>query len=203
MDGSKIERSAFSTAWHRKIGATLPKHLEGRVIAPNGKSENLKRVTTPADRAMFAKWVEESICRWEKIKPEVAPEREKLKRLAAEADKLHAAVQRIRVRAARLGADPGLATLRHTAEGDLYWVANRTAIELARWNRLWRPKKARPQSFDAGLTLRLQGDYRLFCGHVRGFDRLLTVIQAMRHEYPADFPELISSTLAKRKQRAK
>jgi hypothetical protein len=190
MDGSKIERGAFSKKWHRKIGATLPVHLAGGVA------------TTPTHRAAFAKSVEESIHRWETIKPEIAPEREKLKRLFAEADTLRAAIERVKARALKLATKPEIGTNSYTAEGDLYRAADRAAIELDTWDKRWPRPQGRPPIFDAQLTKRLQDDYRLFCGHVRGFDGLLTVILAMRVEYPADFPELHSSTLAKRKQRA-
>jgi hypothetical protein len=202
MDGSKIQRSAFSKKWHRKIGETLPKQLEGRV-APHG--EKLKRPTTQADRAAFAKWVEESIRRWEEIKPEIAPHREKLKRLAAEADKLQAAlkrIERIKVAVAKLGTDSGTKMSRNTAEGRLHLVADRAASNLSNlttWNQLWRPETGLPPSFAVQLTKRLQDDFRLFCGHVRGFDGLLTVI---RTEHP-NLPELTISALEKQKQRAR
>jgi hypothetical protein len=180
MDGRKIEQGGFSKAWRKRIGANLPRRL------------------TPARRDALTSIIAERIQRWVEIEPEIAPHREKRKRLAAERDKFQAAIERIKAGVAKLSTDPGLGMSRNTAEGALYRVANNALNELAGWNHLWRPEKARPRDFAVQLTKALQEEYRRVCGSLRGFERLLI---AIRVEHPT-LPELTLGALEKRKQRA-
>jgi hypothetical protein len=205
----KIEQRGFSKAWRKRIGDTLPKYLAGRV-APHG--EKLRRLTTPAHRAAFSRFIEERIQNWLETMPEIAPHNKKLKLLAAEADKLAGKLQaatkhitRMKVRIGALSTDPEGYRYPSTAEGRLYNVATDSATALlasthalSKWNQIWRIKKARPQAFAVQLTKVLQEEYLLFCGSTRGFKRLLVAINTSKISL---VPELTITALEKRKQR--
>jgi hypothetical protein len=160
-------------------------------------ADNLPRRLSPGYRNSLALTLIERIQGWCAIEPEIAPYRDKLKRLTRQADKFGEVVTRIKTSVAKLGTDPAIGLHRNNVESHLYMIASRALDEINGWNRVWRPGKARPAAFSVQLTKVLQEEYRLYCGNTRGFSRLLTAIQ---DEFPR-LPPLSVSAIEKRSQR--
>jgi hypothetical protein len=185
----RLKALHYPEVWRKRIASALPAKLE------------------PDYRAGLTTRIAELIETWHSIHPQIAPHREKLKKLSGEARRLRAALERLNTGLLDKFGDNGRGE--HCAEGALRGIVGRTVHALTAWNRSWLPSNSRPPEFSVNLVSGLRDEFHTYCGKsARGFAALLNELQREKTQQLLEkyrgapkLPSLKTDAMHKRKRR--
>ena len=187
---------SYSNSWDKLIGEALPKR----------ELQN---------RDFLVHVIADSVRRWKKAQPEIAPYAEKIRALTDINARLKVAIEetgselheigvaedikRIEAENAALGIGPPRDAMSgRSAAVDLYLVAHRAIDGLRTWDKWYRPRRGRPRSFASQLAETIS----LHCKEANlssyETENILAALSGID-----DLPQLTIATVNKRQHRAK